>query len=615
MCGIAGIVAPPSPQRRATLERMTAALSHRGPDGEGFWESDACALGHRRLSIIDLQNGEQPMPGADAMSAVTFNGEIYGFAELKGELKSYPFRTHCDTEVLLALYEQHGVAMPRHLPGMFAFALWDERAQHLLAARDRFGEKPFFYAWGNRGEFLFASEIKALIASQCFRPHLNRDALGHYLRHLYVHPTQTIYENVHVLPPAHSLVLKSGKMEIERYWQLPVTRSDIASPASLEETLEEFDRLFERAVQKQLVADVPVAAFLSGGLDSSSVVAAATRHHSQLVTLAFGFESSNSELPFARGMAQKLGTTHIELETPRTEIGELMCEMARVFDEPFADSSNIPTYLIAQAARRHAKVVLTGDGGDELLAGYDFWYRPLWHFQKLHGARAKLALVLHFASRALSRLGVHSLSANGQYMARAGRMRSRHTSLLEAHTVQNSFFTAEQLQVWGFCTSKPHTDLGQAPSHSVDDALRFDLGDYLPGDVLVKTDRAAMAHGLELRAPFLDVDFASFCIALALHFKMTAAEDKWILRQAFASRWTPAVRARGKQGFGAPVDVWLQRPDVVALSQRVLHDPKHALWTLLPFETSRFAVQQGGYQTWILLTLGLWLEAGGQNAL
>jgi asparagine synthase (glutamine-hydrolysing) len=610
MCGIAGIVAPEVARHGAALERMVSALRHRGPDGLGSHLFRNCGLGHARLSIVDLKSGEQPMFGRDGAVGLTFNGEIYGFREIRERLRGYDFHTTSDTEVVLALYEEHGEGLVRHLPGMFAFALWDDAEQSLLVARDRFGEKPFYYAWGPGGELLFASEIKSLLASGLVRPKLNRRALGHYLKYLYVNPNETIYSNVFTLPPAHSLRFREGRLEVRKYWELPAC----AEPVSEREAVGEFRRLFERAVERQLVADVPVGAFLSGGLDSSSVVAVASRSYPRLKTFSFGFRDSLSELPHARAVAEMYGTEHVELEDEGEPISDLLVEMARVYDEPFADSSNIPTYLISQAASRHGKVALTGDGGDELLGGYSGWYRPLWEMERGAAYPSGTASLVWRAMRVSSALGLRSPEAWGQITRGVG-LRRRYESVALAHAKQKEVFGDGELARLGLEVGSATAANGGRGAGGVDDAMRMDLCDYMPGDILVKIDRASMAHGLELRAPFLDVEFASFCISLPSRLKITARDEKWILRRSFAEAWPESVRAREKCGFGAPVGSWLERPDVAALKAKVLDDPRHALFSLIPFGASRESVARGDYQTWALLVLGLWLEQGGEASL
>jgi asparagine synthase (glutamine-hydrolysing) len=384
------------------------------------------------------------MLGQDQNLAITFNGEIYGYREIKAKLKEYEFHTTSDTEVILALYQLHGKDLLRHLPGMFAFALWDEREQSLFAARDRFGEKPFYYAWGPNGEFLFASEIKSLLATDLLKARLDHSALTHYLQRLYVHPHQTIYSNIFVLPPAHSLVLKNGQLRVERYWELPPTKE----PISEAEAVAEFRRLLERAVDRQLVADVPVGTFLSGGLDSSSVVAAASQTHSGLRTFAFGFPDATNELPYAREIAELYRTKHTELEDKHLDLVALLKEMGRVYDEPFADSSNIPMYLISRAARPHVKVVLTGDGGDELLAGYDYWYRSLWQLEQETYAGARSLRLLRFSNRLLNQARLR-VPEGLERAARNSTVNRHKQTIASAHLAQNLYFNNDELSRLG----------------------------------------------------------------------------------------------------------------------------------------------------------------------
>jgi asparagine synthase (glutamine-hydrolysing) len=609
MCGIAGIVAPEAIRYRPALGRMVEALSHRGPDGSGTHLFPGCALGHTRLSIVDLNTGDQPMLAADGTFAITFNGEIYGFREIKQGLKDYCFHTTSDTEVILALYQTYGKNFLQHLPGMFAFAIWDEREQTLIAARDRFGEKPFYYAWGSGGEFLFASEIKSLTASGLLRPRLSRESLIHYLRYLYVHPFRTIYSNVFVLPPAHGLRLNGKKLSVERYWQLPATSEVLRE----QDAIEEFQRLFERAVQRQLIADVPVGSFLSGGLDSSSVVAVASQNYPGLKTFSFGFRDSINELPFARQIAELYGTDHIELEDQQANLAELLIEMAQVYDEPFADSSNIPTYLISQAARCYGKVVITGDGGDELLAGYDYWYRPIWEMDRSRAYPARLISLLKHTTGLFSRVGL-SVPNRFQQIIRGAAYWKNNDSVNAMHHAQKQYFRDEDLRKLGLNGKADAVDNAQFPD-TLDGVLRDDLSNYMPGDILVKTDRASMAHGLELRTPYLDVDFASFCISLPTRLKITDKEDKWILRRCYSKTWTESVRNRTKCGFGAPVERWLERRGVADLKDKILNDSSHSLFSLIPFKDSRQFVESNNYQTWILLTLGLWLQRSGEEGL
>jgi asparagine synthase (glutamine-hydrolysing) len=604
VCGIAGIVAPDARRHEGAVERMVSALAHRGPDGHGTWIRDGCALGHARLSIVDLATGAQPMEDARGDRAITFNGEIYGFREIRAglEREGRAFRTTSDTEVILALHERRGEDLLGVLPGMFAFALWDGRTRTLLAARDRFGEKPFFWARGRGGELVFASEIGAVLASGLVAPVLSKRAVARYLERLHTGPAATIWENVHSLPPAHRLVFEAatGGLRVERYWSLPPP----GPPMALDEAAERFRALLDRAVARQLVADVPVGAFLSGGLDSTTVVALAARHDPGLATVSFGFGGERDELPFARDAARTYGVRSLEVAEVQVDVGRRLEELAEVYDEPFADSSAIPTYEICRAGRRHWKVALTGDGGDELLGGYSFWYQPLWHAAR--GGAPGAEAWWRATKRVARALHLRRAAARARERATGLALRRRHGSVRAAHDAQLRFVSRETLRALGLPDPEPFP-LPEATG-GLDDAFRADLLDYMPGDILVKVDRAAMAHGLELRAPFLDVDVASFLVALPSDLKVDGRSAKILLRRAFHRDWPPSVRARPKQGFAAPVGEWLARPDVEPLLARTLGDRASALHALLPFDATRPLAARRDQTTWSLLVLGLWLE-------
>jgi asparagine synthase (glutamine-hydrolysing) len=582
---------------------MCRAIQHRGPDGTGAHFLDACGLGHVRLSIIDIGGGAQPMLSKDKKKGVVFNGEIYGYKAIKERFSNYPFRTNSDTELLLALYEKYGERMAEHTPGMFSFALWDDAKRTLIAARDRFGEKPFYFAWGDNRELIFASEIKAILATGLVRPRLSKEATAHYFRKLYVHPKETIYKNVYTLPPGHMLIYADGRVQIKRYWELP----RVDETLSLDEAAERFRALFLQAVERQLISDVPLGAFLSGGLDSSTVVAAASQFKPGIQTFSFGFGDSINELPYAREIAEKYRAKHTELQAGDHDVASLLMEMRNVYDEPFADSSNIPTYLICQQAREHVKVVLTGDGADELFGGYG-WYKPLLHM----GRFDTISAWRFWAARIIGSLQLKMESekyALYRY-AQGKRFSEKYRSVSEAHIHQNAFYNADDVALLGLpaldmCSYIPKMPMCGTP----DDALRIDAVDYMPGDILVKTDRASMAHALELRAPFLDVDFASFALSVPYSLKVSSERDKIVMRKAVSDWWTDSVRKRGKHGFGAPVADWLALPEVEKLRKEYLDDRKAKVYDVVSFDGSEQFRKGRGYHTWILLTFALWAEA------
>ena len=610
MCGIAGIVMEGSRRYAKAVAGMTASLAHRGPDGRGEYYFPDCALAHTRLSIVDLETGEQPMVTDDQKHAISFNGEIYGYRELRKELSDYPFRTTSDTETILALYRAKGEECLEDLPGMFAFALWDDSRKKLFCARDRFGEKPFYYAIGKNGEFVFASEIKAILATGLVKPELSRGSLIHYLKHLYVHPHRTIYDNVHTLPPAHRLVYESGDVRVERYWKFPELDFSIGK----EEAVEKFKSLLGKAVSRQLIADVPVGAFLSGGLDSTTITAVASGCDKKLRTFSFGFEGVLNELPYARDAAAEYETDHVEVTSGNVDIGELLLEMANVYDEPFADSSNIPTYVLCKLARQYGKSILTGDGGDELLAGYTFWYNELLLKQPRYKPSPVTIILAKIADWILKRTRV---PLKGRWKDRIGTLsRLRRESVRRAHARQNVFFSDADITRLGLDSEYEYgmptgcwTETG-----TVDDAFRMDVEDYMPGDILVKVDRASMAHGLELRAPFLDAELASFCLSLPAEHKIDMSKSKILLSEAFSEAWPVSIRGREKQGFGAPVGEWLRNSSVRELKQRYLMDPDRKLFQFISFQESERIIRRDNYQTWILLVLSIWMETHDFNA-
>lgn len=583
MCGIAGIAGKNVLRYKPQVKQMTDCISHRGPDGEAIATFENCILGHRRLSIIDLVTGDQPMHSHFGTSII-FNGEFYGFLDVKKQLQ-YNWQTTSDTEVILALYHQYGKdGFVQKIRGMFSFALWDEKEQTFVAARDRFGEKPFYYAFTKEGEIIFASEIKSILASGLIHPEISTEALTHYLQHLYVHPNHSIYKNIFVLPPAHYLIYKNGKTDVKRYWDLPQQQLKI----SKEEAIKECYRLMEKAVREQLIADVPVGSFLSGGLDSSTVTAlAALQTKQQLATISFSFGRNNSELPYSRQIVEKYKTNNIELHQYDFNMAQWFEKMICIYDEPFADSSNIPTYLISQMASKKLKVVLTGDGGDEMMAGYRSWYMPLYRMQNPENIKMKIS------NRTKKLL-------NKKY---------RSDDIAKIHLRQNAYFSIDELkELTKFEADYSYNKFLDQPYNTVDAAMRMDIQDYMPGDILVKTDRAAMANSLELRAPFLDVDFTEFCIALPPEFKINNYTDKLLLRESFGHLWTDSIRKRHKQGFGAPVSEWLQQKEMGKLKNDFLHNSSSKMFEWLNYEKCKKYSKKNNYQTWLLLTLAIWMQ-------
>jgi asparagine synthase (glutamine-hydrolysing) len=567
MCGIAGIVGPGAGRLAQPLRAMRMALGHRGPDAQGEKFYADCSLGHARLSIVDLEGGAQPLAYGNGSTCVVFNGEIYGYRELRKQIVA-PLTTASDTELIPALYAQHGDDLCRHLPGMFAFALWDESHRRLFCGRDRFGEKPLYWSLTPDGLFVFASELPALLASGLVRPRLNMSAVSAYLALRYVPEGMTIYEDVHLLPPGHALTFEDGRVRSFAYWTPP---APMVAPPSPDEAREEFARLMAQAVRRCGVADVEVAVLLSGGLDSTTIAALLASQDARLHAFAFGFEGQRNELPYARAAAAHYGLPLTELQEGGTmDLPAMLLEMPRVYGEPFADPSAVPTYALCRRVAQHVKVALGGDGGDELLAGYA-WYKPLLNVEQ-------------------------------------GRVDDGWSGVAERHWQLNTYFQSQQLAELGLPeVARPRL---VAPTGTPDDALRLDIGSlFLPSNILRKVDRAAMSNGLELRSPFLERDLAEFLIALPWTYKIAPGRDKILLRDTFADRWPESIRTRGKQGFGADVSVWQQRPDIVALRDHYLLGKNRRIRELFPRSVyERFAADTANIG-WLLLVLSIWLES------
>lgn len=592
MCGIAGIITPNAKNYSEEIQKMTDALIRRGPDSGSHAFYEHAALGHRRLSIVDLtETGKQPMFSNTQNECIVLNGEIYGFLDLKKKYSNYPYRGSSDTEVILAMYQTQGKSLIHELPGMFAFAIWDENKQELFAARDRFGEKPFFYAMGKNGEFIFASEIKAILSSGLVNPKINHEALYHFLQYGYVSAYQTIYSNISTLPPAHFLTYSAGKINIERYYEIPKNDQTI----SLSEAKEQFTSLLKKAVQKQLIADVEVGSFLSGGLDSSTIVAMVNEFIPKQTTISFGYSGENSELKYAEEIAKKYKTNHIEIHENRGNIATELLKISPYFDEPFADMSYIPQFKICEAASRHLKVVLAGDVGDELFGGYHFY-------------EVENQLKNHFSyNNILMKFG---LKQYGKFRETSYLTRENiaHKNILDFH--QNSvrnFFSPKEMSDLGI-QSKYHQEYSfKANPHSVNDIMRTDLEKYVPGNMLVKSDRMAMANSLEVRTPFLDKDFAEFCIQLPENLKITSDRDKIILREAFQNYWTDTIRTRKKQGFGSSVEKWFEEEKLVELSDQLLKDKSSKVFQFIHFDAAQKFLKKDK-KHWNLLQLALWAE-------
>jgi asparagine synthase (glutamine-hydrolysing) len=517
---------------------------------------------HARLSIIDLDTGAQPMlyrlPDSEGMLGITFNGEIYNYQELKKQF-SLRLNTGSDTEVIPALYYIDEKKFCQRLVGMFAFAIWDDKRRRLICARDRFGEKPFYYAITEDNAFVFASEPQAIIQSGLIRPRLDPAAVSQYLSLRYVHGARSMYADVRQLEPGCMLVWENGKITISPYWELP---PPLEAPPSFNEAVEELRLLTRQAVTRCLVADVEVGLLLSGGLDSTTVASFASEN-AALRAFSFGFKGKRDERVYAREAALHYHLPYVEMTDQEMDPPYLLRKLPYVYGEPFADSSAPATLSLCKNVSSHVKVALTGDGADELLGGYDYWYQPLL------------------------------------------RQKEQEYEISSAHWRAITLFSNEELQALGLPPLPEATPAGYG---TLDDALRLDLRYFLPSDILKKTDRASMSYGLELRAPFLDRDLASFLIALPPEYKVTLKTTKRLMRQAFADRWPPGVRIRPKQGFGFSISDWMNRPDMLPLQRHYLATPDRKIRNLFPGTVIANFASDNGERGWRFLLLAVWLE-------
>ena len=593
MCGIAGLLdltrGETGEALAATAGGMIATLAHRGPDDEGVWvdAQSGVALGHRRLSILDLSAaGHQPMVSTSGRYVLTYNGEIYNFKEIARELsaRGHRFRGGSDTEVMLAAIEREGLerALER-CNGMFAFALWDRQERKLHLGRDRLGEKPLYYGWVGHS-FLFGSELKALRAHPGFRPTIDRGALLLYFRHNCIPAPYSIYSGISKLPPGTVLTLSGdasarGREVVTPYWSAQQVAEDGAREpfgASASELTDELDRLLTDAVGIRMHADVPLGAFLSGGIDSSLVVSLMQAQSGQRVkTFTIGLEdSAYDEAREAARVAHHLGTDHVEVQLTRQDALDVIPELPVLYDEPFGDSSQIPTFLVSQIARRDVKVSLSGDGGDELFAGYNrySWTAPIWRASRWAPrparrgmARAVTALSQETWDDLFRRLSVVlpprlNVRIPGYKMHKLASVLPAR-SIEEIYLLLTSHWKQPELLVPG-ATSPPSliTDRQRWPNHSnpVERMMYLDLVTYLPDDILVKVDRATMGVSLEGRVPLLDPRVVEFAWRLPLSLKLNQGQGKWLLRKVLHRYVPPELVERPKMGFGLPVGQWLR---------------------------------------------------------
>lgn len=561
MCGIAGYVSPSS---RATpaddesiLRGMTARIAHRGPDADGFYHSGPAHLGHRRLSVLDIAGSAQPMRTPDGAQAVVFNGEIYNFAELRQRLQQlgHVFRTQGDTETLLYAWRQWGRAMLAELTGMFAFALWDETRQSLLLARDHLGVKPLYYTW-NGSRLVFGSELKAITAHPEVSCEVDCNALGLYLEAQFIPAPGSIYRHIHKLEPGHALLLQNGQLEHWCYWQ-PDYRDKLVLDEA--EAIDRLDAELRRSVGSMLVADVPLGAFVSGGVDSSLIAALMTDlSGSPVDTFNLGFSGNvvGSEHREAEQVARHIGSRHHALMLQPADVLGALDDWTAVFDEPFGDQAALPTLLLAQLTRQHVTVALTGEGADEVFCGYANYGKRLRE-ERISRVLGHPASPLHYLIRALPAVlrKDRLLKAIGEPLPRRYRTIPNVFDAALHDRLFTPAFRRAQRETMADYAERAYATCNSA--HYLDRLLYIDTRLWLPDDLLTKVDRATMAHSLEARVPYLDHKFFEFAARLAPALKQQGNQRKYLLKK-LAERYLPRdIVHRPKQGFVMPLPEWL----------------------------------------------------------
>ncbi len=615
MCGIAGFIRNKhlGDHDRSVLQSMCDVIHHRGPDEAGYFTEGSVALGMRRLKIIDLASGSQPIFNEDKSIVVVFNGEIYNFLSLREALisKGHSFYTHSDTEVIVHLYESYGDDFLTHLNGMFAIALWDKNEEKLILARDRMGEKPLYYTEMD-GDFLFASEIKSMLCHPKFKKELSPNAVSHYFTFNYIPAPGSIYRNVYKLFPGEYLVYQNHEMRKKLYWEARYGHDALRPESRKKEVIcEELRHKLKESVALRLISDVPLGAFLSGGIDSSIMVALMSEaSNTRVKTFSIGLENQEiSELPFARAVAQKYGTDHHEL-IARPDALSLIDEIQWSFDEPFGDSSALPTYLVSQMTREHVTVAISGDGGDELFGGYNRYPRILDRgamknlpkpirnvFSKYIGE----ALPFGFKGKAFLQSLKYSDYALFSVGAREGILSELFTidflqrmTKVSAHEVANRvFLEGEPL---------------------LNQCMYFDMKVYMPDDILTKVDRMSMANSLETRAPFLDHHLVEFAMKVPPELKLSKQITKYILKESFRDALPEEVFSHRKTGFSIPLNDWY-RQELKPLLMDTLSETRIKRFGILDASfvqkvISQHMSGQRNYERllWMILMFQLWYE-------
>jgi asparagine synthase (glutamine-hydrolysing) len=623
MCGICGKVYFDRSRKvdKNLITKMTSVLHHRGPDDQGVYVNKYVGLGHQRLSIIDVSSaGRQPMCNEDGSIWIVFNGEIYNFEELREqlELKGHVFTSNTDTETIIHLYEEEGTDCLHNLRGMFAFAIWDQRCERLFLARDRAGKKPLVYAQKD-GAFLFASEIKSLLQDPSVTPQVHIEALHHYLTYQYVPSPWTMFQGIHKLPNAHSLVLQNGNIAVQSYWHLSYAKK-LQLP-HLNDYKEQFMELFKEAVKICLRSDVPLGAFLSGGIDSSATVAIMSQFMTQPVkTFSIGFEEADfSEVKYASQVAKKYKTDHTEFIV-KPDAMKVLPKLVWHYNEPFADSSAIPTYYVSKLTREHVTVALNGDGGDESFAGYERYLAD-----KLAGYFVKLPpFVRDNILKKTFNLLPH-IENRRSFIRRLKRFINGISESPERRYVRWLCYFDNEMKQDLYCrdfmkkvSNIDSVDIvvdwyGKSDGDNfLDRTLFVDVMSYLPDDLLVKVDVVSMANSLEARSPFLDHKLMEFAAAIPSHLKLNGVQSKYLLKKAFQGLLPYDILYRRKMGFGVPIDKWFRR-ELKTMVHEILFEKRTAQRGYFKESAVKLLLDEHmtkradhSYRIWALLFLELW---------
>jgi asparagine synthase (glutamine-hydrolysing) len=620
MCGITGIVrSDGAPVDRELLARMNEAIHHRGPDEDGFYFADGVGLAMRRLAIIDLKSGQQPIHNADRTAWIVYNGEIYNYRELRQQLESlgHRFYTDSDTEAIVHAYDEWGTDCPRYLRGMFALAIWDTRSQSLFLARDRVGKKPLLYAEVN-GQLVFGSEFTTLLQHPDVSREVNYEAIHHYLSFICVPAPLTAYRQIRKLEPGHSLLWKNGEIELRRYWQIDFSKKISISE---EEAGEQVVNLLRDAVRVRLMSEVPLGAFLSGGIDSSAIVALMAQESSEKVkTFSIGFEEQDfSELHHARRVAEYVGSDHHEFIV-RPDAMEILPTLVEHYGEPFADSSAIPSYYVSRETRKHVTVALNGDGGDECFAGYERYaaMNVAQRYVKLMPAAGVVKSLAKALPQIQSRR--NPLRKVQRFATVAARPPAqRYLSWVSAFDEQAKLdlyadeFRAETASFSSLGFLEPWFAKANG-SGIVDASLLTDTMTYLPNDLLVKMDIASMTVSLEARSPFLDHHLMEFAASLPERLKLRGMTTKYLLKRVLRKFVPEENLTRAKMGFGVPIGDWFRGSMQPFLRETLLSERALSRRMFKPDAVRRLVDEHVGHKVnhehrlWTLLMLELWFQ-------